>query len=265
MGRFNRYCFVIQPIRDEEFTKRYSEVFKPAIEAANLSAYRIDLDPEVKNIIDGIEKKIADAALCLVDISIDNPNVWYELGYAYAKNKDIGMICEESRRMSFPFDISHRSIIKYKTDSPSDFTLLKTKITEKINAYLESQRISQKIIKSPLKNDEGFQPYETSLLGVIIGEQITDEGSVPIYTLQEKMLQLGFTKPAISIGIRSLKQRSLIKISIDSDIFTGDSYEVCKLTEEGENFILSHTDLFDLSPAKYEASKKASSFNDIPF
>ncbi|EFM00781.1 hypothetical protein [Hoylesella marshii] len=264
MGRFNRYCFVIQPIRDEEFTKRYSEVFKPAIEAANLSAYRIDLDPEVKNIIDGIEKKIADAALCLVDISIDNPNVWYELGYAYAKNKDIVMICEESRRMSFPFDVSHKSIIKYKTGSPSDFNDLETKITEKINAYLKGQKSIQKIIESPLKNNEGFQPYETSLLALIVGEQLTDKQSVSIYKLQDEMIKLGFNKVAVSIGVRLLQKKLLIETLIAST-WDGEEYEACKLTAEGVNFILSHTDLFDLSPAKYEASKKASSFNDLPF
>ena len=58
MEQSNGYCFVIQPIRDENFTKRFTEVFAPAIKAANLSAYRVDLDPSVTNIIEEIEKKL---------------------------------------------------------------------------------------------------------------------------------------------------------------------------------------------------------------
>lgn len=169
MKQFDNYCFVIQPISDEKFTKSFTDVFEPAIKAANLSAYRIDLDPYVKNIIEEIEKNINEAALCLVDIPTDNPNVWYELGYAYAKNKAVVMVCDESRESLFPFDISNKSIIKYKTQSTSDFKKLSADITQKITSYLELQEINQKIIDSSLKENEGLQPFAISLLAVIAG------------------------------------------------------------------------------------------------
>lgn len=38
----NQTCFIIQP-----FDKRYHDVFAPAVEAAELAPYRVDLDPEV--------------------------------------------------------------------------------------------------------------------------------------------------------------------------------------------------------------------------
>lgn len=261
----NGYCFVIQPIRDENFTKRFTEVFEPAIKAANLSAYRVDLDPSVNNIMEEIEKRIGESTLCLADISMDNPNVWYELGYAYAKNKDVVMVCAEDRNEDFPFDVRHKKIIKYKTGSPSDFEKLEKGITEKIKACLNKQERSQKIVESPLKESEGLQPFEATLLGVIIGEQITDEEGVSAYSLRENMMQLGFNKVAASIGIRSLKQKSLIETLIASD-WNGNEYEACKLTKRGIDFILSHMDLFDLSPAKYEMNKKVSSLNlEMPF
>ncbi|KAA6306372.1 hypothetical protein EZS27_041973 [termite gut metagenome] len=76
----NKECFVIQPISDEKFTKRYDDIYKPAIETVGLSAYRVDLDPTVKIPIEDIESRIKNAEICFADISIDNPNVWYELG-----------------------------------------------------------------------------------------------------------------------------------------------------------------------------------------
>jgi len=35
-------CFVIQPFDSGKFDKRFMDVYKPAIEAAGLEAYRVD-------------------------------------------------------------------------------------------------------------------------------------------------------------------------------------------------------------------------------
>jgi hypothetical protein len=62
-------------------------VFKPAIEEAGLEPYRVDRDPSVSIPINDIEKGIRDAAVCFADITLDNPNVWFELGYALASER----------------------------------------------------------------------------------------------------------------------------------------------------------------------------------
>ena len=110
-----KFCFVIQPFQ-EIFNKRYEDTYDPAIRAAGLVPYRVDKDPSAKNLIEQIENKIEEAAICLADISIDNPNVWYELGYAFASGKDVVMVCDKQRK-DFPFDIRHKSIIPYSNDS----------------------------------------------------------------------------------------------------------------------------------------------------
>lgn len=51
-------CFVIQPFDKDKFDKRYTDIFKPAIEKSGLEAYRIDRDLSVRIPIDEIEKKI---------------------------------------------------------------------------------------------------------------------------------------------------------------------------------------------------------------
>ena len=97
----------------------------------------------VKIPIEDIESKIKNAKICFADISVDNPNVWYELGYAFALGKDVVMVCDESRK-DFPFDVRHKNIIKYKTESASDFSVLKDKIIEKIKAYIQSKKERKK-------------------------------------------------------------------------------------------------------------------------
>lgn len=42
--KMEEYCFMIQPFDGGKFDKRYEDVFKPAIEAAGLIAYRVDND-----------------------------------------------------------------------------------------------------------------------------------------------------------------------------------------------------------------------------
>ena len=100
-------CFVIQPFDKGPFEKRYDDVVVPAIKVAGLEPYRVDLDPSVSVPIDSIEAGIQSAELCLADISLDNPNVWFEVGYAIAAGKEVVFICSEDRTTKFPFDVQH--------------------------------------------------------------------------------------------------------------------------------------------------------------
>ena len=95
------YCFVIQPFDGGRFDKRFSDVFKPTIEGAGLISYRVDQDPAVSIPIDDIEKGIRGAAVCFADITLDNPNVWFELGYALASKMEICIVCSKERVEKF--------------------------------------------------------------------------------------------------------------------------------------------------------------------
>lgn len=77
-------CFVIQPFDGGTFDARYEDIIAPAVSAAGLEAYRVDRDPNVSIPIQDIENGIRNSRLCLADITLDNPNVWFELGFAFA-------------------------------------------------------------------------------------------------------------------------------------------------------------------------------------
>lgn len=78
-------CFVIQPFDEATYEKRYKDVFAPAIRDADIEPYRVDKDSSADVIISAIEEGIENSDLCFAEITADNPNVWYELGYANAK------------------------------------------------------------------------------------------------------------------------------------------------------------------------------------
>lgn len=137
-------CFVIQPFDKGKYDKRFEDVLTPAIEAAGLEAYRVDRDHRVEVPIEAIEQGIENAAVCLADITVDNPNVWYELGYAFARGRPVVMVCA-GERQKFPFDIQHRSIILYATESPRDFVDLRDSITERIKAQLDKGEVLRQI------------------------------------------------------------------------------------------------------------------------
>lgn len=239
-----KFCFVIQPF-NEIYDKRYEDIYDPAIRNAGLTPYRVDKDPSAKILIDQIEKKIDEAAICFADISIDNPNVWYELGYSFASRKDVVMVCDKQRK-EFPFDVRHKSIITYSNDSKRDFDKLEKKITEKIQAYLSQQKVTIPVITTPLQENKGLHPFELTMLSIIIGEQKSTQETVPVYVITQQMKNAGFTDAATGIGIRLLRNKNFIESIIDQD-WNGNEFYACRLTTEGENFIISNLNLFELS------------------
>ena len=106
-------CFVIMPFK-EPYKGRCERIYKPAIEAAGLTPHLAGA-PGVDDIIVDIEEGIGNSLICLADISIDNPNVFYELGIAHARMKSVAKVCEKSKRPeNFPFDIASKRIMSYK-------------------------------------------------------------------------------------------------------------------------------------------------------
>src|SRR5437867_4055926 len=107
-------CCIFQPFDSGgPYDKRYEGVLAPAVKAANLEAYRVDKDPRATIPIETLHREIRSSTACVADITTDNPNVWYELGYAIASDKPTVIICSNQRGASRPFDIQHRQIIYY--------------------------------------------------------------------------------------------------------------------------------------------------------
>ncbi len=67
----------------------------------------------ISEIMDVIRGNIRAARLIIADMSNNNPNVFYELGYAQGIGKDVILITKD--RSQVPFDLRSISSIEYKT------------------------------------------------------------------------------------------------------------------------------------------------------
>jgi hypothetical protein len=160
-------CFVIQPFDQGKYDELYRDIFAPAITDAGLKPYRVDNDPSATVLIDKIESEIRNSTVCFAEITQDNPNVWYELGFALSANKPVVMVCSEERT-KFPFDVSHRRIIKYSPRSPSQFQKLKEDITATLRSIERSEQAIQRIEEAGVLADkEGLSAHERVVVATI--------------------------------------------------------------------------------------------------
>ncbi len=253
-------CFVIQPFDRGAFDKRYEDVFAPGIKDAGLEPYRVDRDPSVTIPIEAIEQGIRDAAVCLADVTKDNPNVWFELGFALALNKEVVLVCSKERTGRFPFDIQHRSIISYATESSSDFDKLKTEITARIKAALKKGRELDAIAASPLKEAEGLSPHEMVCLVVIMENTLAPGDFVWPNKIQQDMRRAGYRDIATSLSLKSLLKKAMVAVSLEEDR-DGNVVATYKMTEAGEEWLLANQDRIQLERTAPEPKPG----DDIPF
>lgn len=252
-------CFIIQPFDGGPFDKRYREVIEPAIREAGLEPYRVDQDPSVVVPIEDIERGIREAAMCLAEISLDNPNVWFELGFAIASKRSVILVCSSARE-KFPFDIQHRHVIRYANQSVSDFDDLKKKIVQRAKALLVKDSSLQTLsIATELAPVEGLDQQEMAVLVSLAGSLETPGDHVASNILRKDVERSGFTKIAAIIGIRSLTAKGLIHSNLYQD-FNGNDYEAYSLTDSGWKWIMSNQQLF-----KMVRSDPKLTSDDIPF
>lgn len=102
--------FVIMPFRAE-----FNDVWKGGIQSAckelGLTAVRVDMINRSSNITDDIVQSIESCHVAIADVTENNPNVMFELGYTVAKDKPNIIISQSSDFL--PFDIRNLRTIVY--------------------------------------------------------------------------------------------------------------------------------------------------------
>lgn len=257
-------CFIIQPFDSGKFDKRFEDVYKPAIEAAGLEAYRVDRDPGVDVPIEAIEKGIRKAAVCLADITTDNPNVWYELGYAFAAGRPVLMVCSKERAGKYPFDIQHRTVIPYAADAPRDFDQLHTELTARIKSILEKGNVLRKLAEAEqIAPVEGLSQQEFLILAAAAGSVTLPEEGAYLHSVKRNVEQAGLANIDFSLGIRRLRNKDFIEISEDQDDY-GNAYYILVVKEMGWNWIESNESKFTMIHLQEEELPPPAD-DDIPF
>jgi hypothetical protein len=255
-------CFVIQPFDKGRYDKRYEDVFAPAIRDAGLEPYRVDRDPGVSIPIDEIQRGIEASEACVVEISTDNPNVWFELGYAIASHRETVLVCSDERATHFPFDVQHRSVVKYSTESSRDFEQARSQITAKLKAVLEKRTQLGELGKvASVSRLEGLEQYEIAAL-VAVAQQISEpEGGIPTCRIREDMEGAGFTKLAATLGLKALLDRGMLERFQDTDE-DGHPFTAYRVAPKGMSWLFANKDKLAL---KRDASRARSDDNAMPF
>ena len=244
-------CFIIQPFDGNELDRRYRETFKPALEKAGLDVYRVDLDPSADVLIDRIEDKIRDSAICFADISSHNPNVWYEVGFAFACGKRVVMTCTDGGTgIGFPFDVRHRQIITYKTDSEGLETLGK-KITEKALAFVELGEKDQR----DQQGARGHPPVrlndvELGMFRLLVEQKFDCGTPLPLDELDAYGRECGLKPLEVTLARQTLEDGKLIHVGCYLDDPCGVAEEAVHavwVTDDGLRWVSRNRSLFGLA------------------
>jgi hypothetical protein len=95
--------FVVMPFSQPWSDNVFASLFKPAIEAANFIASRGDEIVRVGDLGTNVWRSITQAGVIVAEVSVPNPNVYYELGLADALGKPIFLFKQVGT--SLPADI----------------------------------------------------------------------------------------------------------------------------------------------------------------
>lgn len=139
------HVFVAMPFGTKEgidFNRVYLELIKPALEEERFEVFRADEEPKAGEIRTDMFQELLIADLVVADLSIDNPNVWYEMGVRHALRAR-GIVQIKSKREHMPFDVyTDRTLsyhIKEGAPDPSflyeDKAALRTMCRETISSW----------------------------------------------------------------------------------------------------------------------------------
>jgi len=114
------HAFVIMPFGKKkggdgsiyDFNAIYTQMIKPALEMAGFAAFRADEETTSGDILTDMFQELLLADLCIADMSIDNANVFYELGIRHAFRKR-GIVHIQAGRAYMPFDVFNVRTIPY--------------------------------------------------------------------------------------------------------------------------------------------------------
>lgn len=102
--------FVVMQFTDP-FNELYRSVIKPVSESNGYSVVRADEHEGPGIIIADIERQIIDANVVVADITPNNANVFWEVGYAHAIRKPTVLLAERGTKL--PFDVSPFRVLFY--------------------------------------------------------------------------------------------------------------------------------------------------------
>jgi len=133
------FAFVIMPF-SIEFDDIYKLGILEAAKSCEVIAERLDDQLFSEGMMERTYRQIDIADIVIADLSTRNANVFYELGYAHAKDKLCILLTKNAN--DIPFDLKHRQHVVYG----ASISYLKTELTKVLN-WAKSEIKAQEQIK----------------------------------------------------------------------------------------------------------------------
>lgn len=128
------FVFVLMPF-DKTFGDVYRLGIKEGCQKAGAYCERVDEQLFDESILERVYNQIAKADVIVADMSGQNPNVFYETGYAHALNKRVILLKQKDQ--DIPFDLKHYTHIIYDRN---DILHLKTELERRIRWCIENPK-----------------------------------------------------------------------------------------------------------------------------
>ncbi|MGA3303223.1 MAG: hypothetical protein ABSC72_08025 [Methylovirgula sp.] len=133
-------CFVIMPFgkkQDIDFDYIHDTIFKPTIRALALNGKRCDEVSKAGLIHKDMIERIISSDVVIVDITTNNPNVFYELGVRHTACRS-GTILVRRAGSMIPFNIGSMLVFEYDESTPESIDLARHMLETAIkNSLLE--------------------------------------------------------------------------------------------------------------------------------
>lgn len=149
------FAFVLMPF-DAKFDDFYKFGIKEPASELDIMAERVDEQLYREGILERIYTQIITADIIIADMSGQNPNVFYEVGYAHAKDKLCILLTASAH--DIPFDLKHRRHVVYGI---SIETLRRQMLGELAWAKQEIENVRKSRIKVSLR-DHGNILHKTN-------------------------------------------------------------------------------------------------------
>ena len=99
--------FVVMPFAQTWSNEVFTEMFKPGIEDAGFAVSRGDAIVRVGDLSTNVWRSITQAGLILADVSVPNPNVYYEIGLSDALGKPVFLFKQDNVTLPADFGGVH--------------------------------------------------------------------------------------------------------------------------------------------------------------
>jgi hypothetical protein len=106
--------FAVMPFREDWSQRVYDDLIRPAAFAAGYTCGRADEHPAIGDIREGLWRSLLQAGVIIADISVPNPNVFFEIGLASGLGKDPLLL--KRKDTPLPADFGGARYLEYDID-----------------------------------------------------------------------------------------------------------------------------------------------------